>query len=57
MLAGSMVDACDGEGTEEDEEYLLRISKRSELGSRRHTQAMTANQSSSPKLLTTSARQ
>ena len=27
MLAGSMVDACNGERAEEDEEYLLRISK------------------------------
>lgn len=60
MLSGSVVHARDAKGHEEDEEDLVAIVSISRFNTRRggsRTQAMTANQSSSPKLLTTKALQ
>ena len=57
MLPGAMVDTIDGKRAKEDEEHLFicEILNKLEEGSLTH--AITANQSSSPKLLTTRARQ
>lgn len=57
MLTGSMIDTCDRKTAKEYKEYLDAVSYDHINNEIERTHAITAHQSSNPKLLTMSVRQ